>query len=95
MGVLQFAFDAAGDGRPAVGQGGDEADNHFGLVDEQKIACVGLAVNVAFDLANLVEVQPDGFAARLRFRGNLCRPRRLQGPDGAGTLLQGRRGRSR
>ena len=45
VGVLEFAFDAAGDGGPAVGQGRNEADDHVGLVDEQKIAGVDLAAD--------------------------------------------------
>ena len=57
--VLKLSFDSAGYCGPTVGQRWNEADYHIRLVDQQKITGVYLAVDVAFDLLDLAQVQPN------------------------------------
>ncbi len=64
-GVLEFAFDAAGeagdDFAAFADEFGDEADDHVGLVDEFEVAHVDLAVDVAGDVEDFAGTHFDGF----------------------------------
>jgi hypothetical protein len=73
--VLELPFDAAGYCRPAVRQRRDEAHYHVRLVDQHKIPRVRLAVNIAFDLPNLVKIQADGPAGNCQLDEVGARPR--------------------
>ncbi len=55
VGVLEFAFDAAGEagfagGAVGAGEFGDVGDDHVGLADEHEVSGVDLAVDVGDDL---------------------------------------------
>ncbi len=60
VGVLEFAFDAAGEAGLAGGEFGDEGDDHVGLADEHEISGVDLAVDVGDDLEEVGGFEVDG-----------------------------------
>ena len=62
VGVLEFAFDAAGEAGFAgvaadAGEFGDVGDDHVGLADEHEVAGVDLAVDVGDDLEEVGDFQ--------------------------------------
>ena len=56
-GVLEFAFDAGGEGGLSIGQFGDVAANYVGLFDEFEVAGVDLSVDVVGDGGDVGDVE--------------------------------------
>ena len=69
MGVLEFAFDAAGQRGLAVAQGRYERDDHVRLVDELKVANVNLPVDIGDDPEDFLDVHRHGLIGRACLHG--------------------------